>query len=136
MIPQLIFAILLAADLTGVWSGDIAPSVSLTLKLDQTGDSVSGTEQIADRVFQIENARIERDKLTFTIPMPAAGRPRYVPVAATLQNDEPRLRDDGTEIVRFALPPAGPETAGSRRNYHVIENATIRGWCLSWPRPI
>ena len=119
MIPGLLFAVLLGTDLTGVWTGAPSPSISLTLTLQQTGDSVSGTEQIAGRVFRIENGHIENDKLTFTFPIPAGGRLRHIPTVVTLQNDELHLRDTGPEIVLRRVSP-DPEDARMERLASVI----------------
>jgi len=105
MFPQLALAVLLAADLTGTWSGHLTPAIEVAVTLQQHGDSISGTEALADHVFPIENAKTENNKLTFTIPAPVGGRLRHIPVTATLQNDELHLQESGQDIVLKHITP-------------------------------
>jgi len=64
-------AILFGADLTGTWQGDAAPSVTVTLRLQQSANSLSGTEEIQGRIFPIGSGEVDGDQITFTISIPA-----------------------------------------------------------------
>ncbi len=113
---------LLAADFTGVWSADLAPSIPFRLSLQQTSDSVSGSQELGGRIIPIENARVEGESLTFTISVPAAGRLQRLPLTAVLKDDHLRLVIAGQELILNRVNP-NPEDVRVERLA-----ATIRLW--------
>ena len=113
---------LLAADFTGVWSADLAPSIPFRLTLQQTADSISGSHEIGGRVIPIENARVEGERLTFTISVPAAGRLRRLSLSAVLKEDHLSLVTAGQERILNRVNPSAEEVRLERLA------ATIRLW--------
>jgi C-terminal processing protease CtpA/Prc len=104
-------AILFSADLTGTWRGEGASSVAVTLRLQQTGNSLSGTEEIQGNIFPLKGEHVDGDQITFTVSVPVGGRLRQFSVAGTSgANDEIRLRGDLTIV----LKRVGPEPGGNR----------------------
>jgi len=104
-------AILFSADLAGTWRGDAALSLPVTLRLQQTGNSLSGTEEIQGNLFPVENGQVNGARFTFTISVPAGGRLRQIPVAGTYGNGEIRLQDGAAGVV---LKRVGPEADANR----------------------
>ena len=92
-------AILLSADFTGTWRGDAATSLTITLRLQQTGNSLSGTEEIQGNIFPLEGGRVDGDKVAFTVSIPVGGRLRQIPFAGIALNGEIRLQDEGVDVV-------------------------------------
>jgi hypothetical protein len=72
---------LAAADVTGVWSGDFEMTRNgetrpdrVHMQLKQDGTSVTGTAGPGeDRQWQISNAKLSGDKLTFDVVIPDGG---------------------------------------------------------------
>lgn len=69
---------LLAADVTGRWSGDFEVTFrgqtrpdSIHIELKQDGPTITGTAgPNSNRQWKVENGRLEGTKLTFDVPMP------------------------------------------------------------------
>lgn len=76
-------AILFGADLTGTWRGDAGPSIPVTLKLQQTGNTLSGTEEIQGRLFPLRDGHVDGDRFTFSVDFPAGGRLRPMSFTGT-----------------------------------------------------
>jgi len=76
-------ALLFGADLTGTWRGDAGPSVPVTLKLQQTGNTLSGTEEIQGRLLPLRDGHVDGDRFTFSIDFPAGGRLRPMSFTGT-----------------------------------------------------
>src|SRR6185312_8663519 len=88
-------ALLFGADLTGTWRGDAGPSVPVTLKLQQTGDTLSGTEEIQGRLFPLKNGHVDGEQFTFSIDFPVGGKLRPMSFTGTPgANGEIRLSGD------------------------------------------
>ena len=107
-------AILTSADLTGTWRGDATPSFAITLRLQQIGNTISGTEEIQGNIFPVKTGRVDGDKITFTMSIPAGGRLRQIPVTGTAANGEIRLLDGGVSVVLKRVNPT-PEAGRIER---------------------
>jgi hypothetical protein len=76
-------AILFSADFTSTWRGEAGASIPVTLKLQQTGNTLSGTEEIQGRLFRLRDGHVDGDRLTFSIDFPAGGRLRPMSLTGT-----------------------------------------------------
>jgi C-terminal processing protease CtpA/Prc len=98
-------AILFGADLTGTWRGDAGPSNSVTVKLQQTGNTLSGTEEIQGKLFPLRGGHVDGDRFTFIIDIPARGRLRPMSFTGTPgASGEIRLQGDLPLVLKRVEP--------------------------------
>ncbi len=100
-------AILLSAELTGTWHGDGGPLGTITLRLEQTGNSVSGSEEFMGKVFPFEGGDVDRDRITFSISIPVGGRLQQATAAGNRGNGEIRLRGFANVVLKRVEPEPG-----------------------------
>ena len=61
-----------AADLTGDWPGTLQTAMGVDshdLTLKQTGSSLTGTVTFSNRKWEIQNAKLEGQRLTFVVTL-------------------------------------------------------------------